>query len=60
MPSISVLLHRLWHYLREICGENDYARCCAQASARGEEPPTPETFYLAELRRKYSNPTRCC
>jgi hypothetical protein len=60
MSSISVLLQRFWYFLREACGENEYARYCAHAVKRGEEPPTPEAFYLANLRRKYSNPTRCC
>ncbi len=60
MGLIPIWLRRLWHLVREACGENDYARCCADAAAHGQEPPTPEAFYLANLQRKYSRPTRCC
>ena len=60
MTSLIELLSRLWQFLREVSGENDYARCCAHASARGEVPPTREAFYLATLCEKYSRPNRCC
>jgi len=60
MHSIAIWLRHLWRLLREACGENDYARCCADARARGQELPTPEAYYLAKLHRKYSRPTRCC
>ncbi len=60
MLAISELLRSVWHFVREMCGENDYARCCSRARVRGEEPPTPEAFYLAKLHRKYCHPSRCC
>jgi hypothetical protein len=60
MKTIPAFLERLWDLLREVCGENDYARCRARALGCGEEPPTPEAFYLAKLQRKYSRVSRCC
>ena len=60
MKSITVLFRRLWDFFREVCGENDYARCRARALGCGEEAPTPEAFYLAKLQRKYSRLNRCC
>ena len=50
----------LWNYLREACGENDYARHCARARAEGASAMTAKQFYLAKLRRKYSRISRCC
>ncbi len=50
----------IWQYLREVCGENDYARYQARARAFGVEPLTPQAFYVSQLRHKYSRPNRCC
>ncbi len=50
----------IWQYLREACGENDYARYQARARAFGVEPLTPQAFYVSQLRHKYSRPNRCC
>jgi Selenoprotein, putative len=50
----------LWNYLREVSGENDYARYCARVKLRGGKPPSPRAFYVEQLERKNSRPTRCC
>lgn len=59
-----IRLHRwfelAWQYLREVSGENDYARYRARALAQGIAFMSPGEFYLAELRRKYSRMNRCC
>ena len=60
MAQIEKLLGVIWAYLREVSGENDYARYQARARARGERPLSPESFYLEKLFRTYSRPNRCC
>jgi len=50
----------VWQYLREVSGENDYARYRARALAQGIAPLSPGEFYVAQLRRKYSRINRCC
>jgi hypothetical protein len=60
MVRIREILMNVWSFLREACGENDYARYRAHALARGVEPEPQETFYLNKLHRKYSTPSRCC
>ncbi len=54
------LLGRLWDYLCEVSGENDYARYCARTKLLGGTPISARTFYLEQLERKNSRPTRCC
>ena len=49
-----------WSYLREVSGENDYARYRTRALAQGGSAMTAEEFYLWQLRRKYSRISRCC
>ena len=50
----------LWNYLREVSGEEDYARYRMEAIARGENVMTPRKFYQQQQQRKYSRPNRCC
>ena len=60
MSALWISLRRLWRFLREVSGEDDYARWCARAQARGDALPTPQAFYLDKIARKYRRPTRCC
>jgi hypothetical protein len=60
MLRLSQLVRHLEGYLRELLGETAYARYAERVAARSECVPTPEAFYLAELERKYSRPSRCC
>jgi hypothetical protein len=50
----------LWEYLREVAGENDYLRYRNNTLARGEEPLSPQEFYLRQLQRRYSQINHCC
>ena len=60
MSHVKTLLGRLWNYLREMSGENDYARYCRRVRQHGSEPISPQAFYIEQLERKNSRPTRCC
>jgi len=63
LKSVSRFLSSLnffWDYLREVSGENDYARYQTTALARGTSPMSAEDFYLWRLRQKYSQINRCC
>ncbi len=60
MRKIAFGLIRLWDYLREVTGGNDYLRYRAQTIARGEEPLSRQEFYLQQLERKYSRVSQCC
>ncbi len=60
MAQFYGILMVAWEWLREACGENDYARHCARAKILGVEPLTLQAFYLTQLHSKYSRPSRCC
>ena len=60
MNPIHGLLQRLWQFLRDATGENDYARYQTFALSHGDPPMTREAFYLSQLQKKYSRPNRCC
>jgi uncharacterized short protein YbdD (DUF466 family) len=60
MAKIRQILIELWSFARELLGENAYARYREHAAARGGCPMTAQEFYLSELQRKYSRPSRCC
>ena len=54
-------LARFWHGLREWCGDASYERYVQSAERRGSEPElSPRDFYLEQMNRKYSRPSRCC
>ncbi len=48
--------------LREMSGEEDYARFCRHLRAKHPAEPQPgeAEFYLDRLRHKYTRPSRCC
>jgi uncharacterized short protein YbdD (DUF466 family) len=60
MGKIGNRLHRLWEYLREVAGENDYLRYRNHTVAKGKEPLSPQEFYLQQLQRRYSRVSHCC
>ncbi len=60
MTRLAEFLGKVWEFLREACGENDYARHRARALLSGERPMTAEAFYLDKIHHKYSRPCRCC
>lgn len=53
-------LRLLWNYLREVSGENDYARYRTRMMAEGGAPLSKREFYNQRLQEKYSRPNRCC
>ncbi len=60
MLGFRKLVQTLWQYLREVSGENDYARYRSRALGRKVEPMSPGEFYLLKLQQKYSCINRCC
>ena len=60
MARIKQVVQVVWEYLREVSGENDYARYRTRAISLGAEPMTPQRFYLFRLQEKYARPCRCC
>lgn len=60
MATIRQLLIEIWSLGRELLGDQAYARYREYVTARGGRPMTPQEFYLSELQRKYSRPSRCC
>ena len=60
MQRIGNQLRKLWEYLREAAGEYDYPRYRKHAASRGEEPLSPQEFYLQQLQRRYSRLSQCC
>jgi hypothetical protein len=51
---------RIWEIAREVLGDKAYELYAEGARRRGEKPLAPKEFYLAQLQRKYSRPSRCC
>ena len=60
MTQLLNLLKSFWDYLREVSGENDYARYCARMAAEGSDPVSRREFYEGRQQEKYSRPNRCC
>ena len=60
MIRLHRVLELVWQYLRDVSGENDYARYRARTLAQGIALMSPGEFYLAQLRRKYSRINPCC
>lgn len=60
MSKVRTLLGVFWEYLREAAGENDYRRYRDSTLAAGEEPVSPQEFYLRQLQHTYSQINRCC
>jgi uncharacterized short protein YbdD (DUF466 family) len=60
MAKLRQVLIEIWSVARELLGEQAYARYCRHVAVRGGCPLTPQEFYLSELERKYSRPSRCC
>jgi uncharacterized short protein YbdD (DUF466 family) len=60
MHRLKTALRQIWQFVREMAGEDAYARFCSRAATRGEPIPSQTEFYLSELERKHSRPNRCC
>ncbi len=60
MALVVSLLKSFWDYLREVSGENDYARYCARMAVEGCHAVTRREFYDHRQQEKYSRPNRCC
>ena len=65
-PSVRAWLRRIalaaWRALREWSGDAAYDRYLRVVAARPDAQPAlrPAEFYLEQLNRRYSRPTRCC
>jgi uncharacterized short protein YbdD (DUF466 family) len=53
-------LRWLWDVARQLLGDNAYDRYAQHVRARGGLPLSPKEFYVSQLQRKYSRPSRCC
>jgi len=54
-------LTRLWHGLREWCGDAAYEKYVQCAARQSSQPQlTAAQFYVEQMNRKYSRPNRCC
>ena len=54
-------LARFWQGLREWCGDAAYEKYAQCAARQGSQPKlTAAQFYVEQLNRKYSRPSRCC
>lgn len=53
-------IRRIWEIAREVLGDKAYERYAERLRARGEQPLAPGQFYISQLERKYTRPSRCC
>lgn len=53
---------KLWRGIREWCGDAAYDRYLRSQARRHGEPnvASREQFYLEQLQKRYSRPSRCC
>jgi uncharacterized short protein YbdD (DUF466 family) len=57
------LARRLWRGVRDWCGDSAYERYLhsrQQLNADSNEILSEERFYVEQLNRRYSRPSRCC
>jgi uncharacterized short protein YbdD (DUF466 family) len=54
------LARTAWKVLREWSGDAAYDRYLRAAGAKAQAPLAPAEFYVEQLNRRYSKPTRCC
>jgi hypothetical protein len=57
-----ILLRRIWHGVREWCGDAAYERYLKSRARHGcsDVLLSREEFYLSQLQKKYSRVSRCC
>ena len=60
MTLVANLLKTIWNYLREVSGENDYARYRLRRELEGIMPVSRREYYDQRQQEKYSRPNRCC
>ena len=60
--TIFLAAAKLWQGLREWCGDAAYDCYLRSQSRRHREPDvvSREQFYLEQLKKRYSRPSRCC
>jgi len=54
------MMRRVWDMAREVLGDCAYERYKERAQRQGQKVLTPKEFYVSQLQRKYSKPSRCC
>ena len=56
------VLRKVWRGLREWCGDSAYERYLRSRAQRAPSKCTlsAEEFYVEQLNRRYSRPSRCC
>ena len=56
------LLRRFWRGLREWCGDAAYESYLRSSGMQSNSARklSPAEFYVEQLNRKYSRPSRCC
>jgi uncharacterized short protein YbdD (DUF466 family) len=66
LPSLvrwaKLTLRSAWRSLREWSGDSAYERYLRVTAAKrgAPRPLSPAEFYVEQLERRYSRPTRCC
>jgi uncharacterized short protein YbdD (DUF466 family) len=60
MATAIGILRRVWEFAREIMGDRAYERYAKRVRQQGHAPMSAQEFYLNQLQRKYTRPSRCC
>lgn len=59
--TLAKAFRELWLGLRQWCGDSAYETYLASSNRRRDPNPlSPAEFYVQQLNRKYSRPSRCC
>ena len=54
------VLRTAWDVVRGALGDQAYERYLDATRRTGENPMSPEAFYVESLKRRYSTASRCC
>jgi uncharacterized short protein YbdD (DUF466 family) len=60
VQKIRRITRRIWRGVREWCGDAAYERYVRACVAHGECALGAREFYVQQLDRRYSRPSRCC
>ena len=60
MIKVCRTVHQVWEFARQVLGDTAYERYAECIQRKGQKPLPPGEFYLAQLKHKYSRPSRCC
>ena len=60
VTKLRQVLLQVWEVVRGVLGDNAYEIYVESLRRRGDQPLESGEFYIEQLQRKYTRPSRCC